>query len=196
MLLILASLTSHVGYVALVLLVAVESSGVPVPGETALIAAGVLASDGRLSIVLVIALAASAAIAGDNAGYQLGRHLGRRALVRPGRFQQTRSRMLTRGEVFFDRHGPKAVFLGRWVAGLRVWAAWIAGATHMRWRTFIVWNALGGIAWAATVGLASYFAGRAAARLIEHVGEGVAVAVGVVVVAALATLHYRRRAGD
>lgn len=109
MLLILASLTSHVGYVALVLLVAVESSGVPVPGETALIAAGVLASDGRLSIVLVIALAASAAIAGDNAGYQLGRHLGRRALVRPGRFQQTRSRMLTRGEVFFDRHGPKAV---------------------------------------------------------------------------------------
>jgi membrane-associated protein len=191
----LASLTTHVGYVALVLLVAVESAGVPVPGETALIAAGVLASDGRLSIVVVIVLAALAAITGDNLGYQLGRRLGRRALVRPGRWAEPRGRVLARSEAFFEAHGPKAVFLGRWITGLRVWAAWIAGATHMRWRVFLVWNALGGIAWAASVGAASYFLGRAAARVITHIGEGAAVLIAIAVVAAVVTMRYRNRDG-
>lgn len=189
----LASLTSHVGYIALVALVAVESAGVPVPGETALIAAGVLASDGRLSIVLVIVFGALAAIVGDNVGYQIGRRLGRRALTRPGRFEDERRAWLTRGEAFFDRHGPKAVFLGRWVTGLRLWAAWIAGATHMPWPTFLFWNALGGIAWATTVGLAAYTFGRAVARVVERVGEGVAIALGVAIVAAIVAIRMRRR---
>jgi membrane-associated protein len=191
----LASLTSHVGYVALVLLVAVESAGVPVPGETALIAAGVLASDGRLSIVVVIVLASLAAIVGDNLGYQLGRRLGRRALVRPGPWAGQRARVLARAEVFFARHGAKAVFLGRWITGLRVWAAWIAGATHMRWPLFLVWNAAGGIAWATSVGAASYFLGRAAARVVTHVGEGAAVVIAVAIVIAVVTVRYRNRSG-
>jgi membrane protein DedA with SNARE-associated domain len=193
--LLLASLTSHVGYLALIALVAVESSGVPVPGETALIAAGVLASDGSLSIELVIAFAAMAAIIGDNIGYQLGRRYGRRVLLRGGRLEAQRARMLSGAESFFDRHGPKAVFLGRWVTGLRVWAAWLAGATHMRWRVFLAWNALGGLAWALSIGLLAYFFGRAAARVIEHIGQGAAVLVGVAVIVLVIALRYRSRDG-
>jgi membrane-associated protein len=175
-----------------VLLVAVESAGVPVPGETALITAGVLAGDHKLSIVVVIVLAAAAAIAGDNAGYQLGKRYGRRALVRPGRLEDLRLSMLGRSERFFERHGPKAVFLGRWIAGLRVWAAWLAGATHMPLRTFILWNTAGGIAWAASVGLAAYAFGRAVARVLERVGEGAAITLVVAVVAVVFVLRWRR----
>jgi undecaprenyl-diphosphatase len=188
----LASLTSHIGYAALVVLVGMESAGVPVPGETALITAGVLAADEKLSIVVVIALAAAAAIAGDNVGYQLGKRFGRGVLVRPGRFEAARQSALARSERFFASHGPKAVFLGRWITGLRVWAAWFAGATHMPWRTFFLWNALGGIAWATSVGLAAYFLGHAAAALIERVG--VFAAIVVVAVGVVAFVVVRRRA--
>ena len=121
----------------------------PIPGETALIAASVLASQGTLQIEVVIALAAAAAIVGDNIGYLIGRKGGRWLLERPGAVPATSARRCSRrGEPFFERHGPKAVFFGRFVLGLRVWASWLAGATHMPWRSFVVWNALGGIAWA------------------------------------------------
>jgi membrane protein DedA with SNARE-associated domain len=175
----LASLTSNVGYPALILLVAVESSGVPVPGETALITAGVLASRGDLAIVPVIVLAAAGAIVGDNLGYLLGRRVGRRIMLRGGRFEAA----LERAERFFARHGAKAVFLGRWVTGLRIWAAWVAGATHMRWRTFLLWNALGGIVWAASVGLAAYLIGAATEKIATRVGEGAAAVVILALVA-------------
>lgn len=172
---------------------AVESAGVPVPGETALITAGLLAADHRLSIELVIVFAAVAAIVGDNVGYQLGQRLGRRALTRSGRLESVRRSMLERSERFFDRHGPKAVFLGRWVAGLRVWASWLAGATHMPWPTFIAWNALGGIAWATSVGLAAYALGRAAADAFKTAGEGLAAVVVVGAVVAVVVIRRRER---
>jgi membrane-associated protein len=149
----------------------------------------VLAHDGRLSIVAVIALAAAAAIAGDNLGYLLGRRFGRGALERPGPFQSHRRDALARGDAFFQRHGAKAVFLGRWVTGLRVWASWLAGMTHLRWRTFVLYNALGGIGWATTIGLLGYFAGHAAERIVERVG--LLAAVAVVVLAALAFVAVR-----
>src|SRR5205807_10309629 len=116
-----------------------------VAGETALITGGVLASQGKLQIEVVIAVAAAAAILGDNIGYLIGRKGGRWILERPGRFERQRSDVITLGEPFFAKHGPKAVFFGRFVLGLRVWASWLAGATHMRWRDFFLWNALGGI---------------------------------------------------
>lgn len=169
----LASLTDTVrtaGYPAMFLLIAAESSGVPVPGETALIAAGVLASQGQMAIELVIPLAALAAIVGDNIGYMIGRQGGRWLLERPGAFQIQRLRALENGERFFAKHGPKAVFFGRFLLGLRVWASWLAGATHMRWRSFALWNACGGIAWATAVGLAAYFLGHAAGNAIETFG--------------------------
>src|SRR5512132_4427878 len=116
--------------------------GVPVPGETALITAGIVASRGQLEIEVVIALAAAAAILGDNVGFAIGRKLGRQLLTAPGPLVGHRRQVLALGEPFFQRHGPKAVFLGRWVAGLRITAAWMAGANRMGWPTFLFWDAL------------------------------------------------------
>jgi membrane-associated protein len=152
-------------------LVAAESAGLPVPGETSLIAAAVLASqDGRTPIELVVAVAAAAAIAGDNVGFAIGRRGGRWLLVREGRLVEARRRTLERGERYFARHGPKTVFLARWLPGLRVAGAWLAGALGMPWRRFLAWNALGGICWAISVGVAAYVLGNAAARLFRTFG--------------------------
>src|SRR5271155_5402036 len=158
------------GYPLLFVLVMSESAGVPIPGETALITAAVLASQGKLKIELVIPLAALAAIVGDNIGYQIGRHGGRWPLARPGAFQRQRLQVLTTGEPFFEHHGPKAVFFGRFILGLRVWASWLAGATRMRWRSFAFWNACGGIVWATGVGLLAYFLGNSAGNVVQAFG--------------------------
>src|SRR3954447_24193359 len=115
----LITIPAHLGYLVLFALVGAESTGVPVPGETALITAGVLAHHGRFNIELVIIIAAAAAIVGDNLGYLIGRTGGRRLLERPCLLERRRRQILAKGDPFFERHGPKAVFLGRWVAGLR-----------------------------------------------------------------------------
>jgi membrane protein DedA with SNARE-associated domain len=189
----LIEIPEHVGYAAVAIFVGVEASGVPVPGETALIGAAVLASQGELSIELVIAIAAAAAIIGDNIGYLLGARFGRRLLERPGRTQPRRLEALRRGEQLFDRHGPKAVFLGRWIALLRIWAAWLAGMAGMRWRSFLFWNALGGIGWALFFGLLGYFGGEAAAELVARAGVGVAIAAGAAALVVWLLVHRRRR---
>lgn len=181
-------------YALLAALVGLESAGIPLPGETALLAAALLAHDGKLSIAVVITVAACAAIVGDNCGYLIGRQLGRRALQRPGPFADHRRRALERADGFFGRHGAKAVFLGRWITGLRVWASWFAGMTHLPWPTFLVYNALGGICWATSVGLAGYFAGHAAEKVVERVGIGAAIAFVVGFAVALLVVRLRRRA--
>jgi membrane protein DedA with SNARE-associated domain len=188
----LVNVPSRLGYVALGGLIAAESGGLPVPGETALVTAGVLAQQGRLEIPVVIAIAASAAIIGDNIGYLVSRRVGRRLLERPGRTQQRRLDLLERGEKFFERHGAKAVFFGRWIAGLRIWASWLAGITGMEWRSFLLWNALGGISWAITVGLAGYAIGKTAETVIQTVGLAVGIGAVVAVVAGYAWWHWRR----
>jgi membrane protein DedA with SNARE-associated domain len=185
------------GYPLLFLLVMAESGGVPIPGETALITAAVLASRGKLQIEWVIALAAAAAIVGDNVGYVIGRKGGRWLLERPGRFRRQRREVLRTGEPFFERHGPKAVYFGRFVLGLRVWASWLAGATRMHWRSFVVWNALGGISWATAIGLLAYFLGSSAGNAIEAFGiYGLAAAVLAVVSAFVLHRRARRRSVD
>ncbi|HVR05305.1 MAG TPA: DedA family protein [Solirubrobacteraceae bacterium] len=186
------NLVETFGYPLLFLLVAAESSGIPIPGETSLIAAAVLASQGKLHIELVIPLAAAAAIVGDNIGYFIGRRGGRWLLERPGAFQRQRHQALLYGESFFARHGPKAVFFGRFVLGLRVWASWLAGATRMRWRSFVFWNALGGICWATAIGMLAYSLGKAAGSAVEAFGIYGLVAV-VVVVLAIFFEHRRQR---
>jgi membrane protein DedA with SNARE-associated domain len=175
---------SHVGLPLLFALIAVESMGVPLPGETALFAASILASDGKLSIEAVIAVAATAAIVGDNVGYLIGRKAGRRLLEAPGLFERHRRAVIAYGQPFFDRHGPKAVFLGRFVSGLRITAAWLAGVNRMPWKSFLFWNATGGIVWATAVGVLAYAFGHAAERAIETaglVGLVAAVVLGIVV---------------
>ena len=180
------------GYPLLFLIVMSESSGLPVPGETGLIAAAVIASQGKLKIELVIALAAAGAIVGDNIGYAIGRKGGRWLLQRPGPFHYQRTQVLLTGEPFFERHGPKAVFFGRFVLGLRVWASWLAGATRMHWRSFALWNALGGITWATTIGLIAYYLGHSAGNAIEAFGLYGLAAVLVAVGSAL-FMHRRHR---
>jgi undecaprenyl-diphosphatase len=186
----LLKIPANLGYSVLFALISAESAGVPVPGETALIAAGVLARHGRVHIEVVIMVAAAAAIVGDNLGYLIGRTGGRRLLERPGPLEHHRRQVLHYGEPFFERHGPKAVFLGRWVAVLRIAAAWLAGISRMPWHVFLFWNALGGIAWATSVGLAAYAIGPTAEKLFKITGVA---GIGVALVAAVAYLVWRRR---
>jgi len=164
----LFSVSADLGYPALILLVMAESGGIPLPGETALLAAGILASDGKLSIALVIA--AAAAIVGDNIGYLIGRKGGRYPLERPGPFLRYRHEVLRLGEPFFARYGARAVFFGRFVVGLRTWASWLASATRLDWRVFAAWNALGGIVWSLLIGLLAYYAGKGVETVISDVG--------------------------
>ena len=186
------AIPANLGYLALFAFVAVESAGFPVPGETALIAGGVLASKGKLSLELVVVIAAAAAIIGDNVGYAIGRAGGRRLLERPGPFEEHRRRIIEQGTPFFERHGPKAVFLGRWITVLRIAAAWLAGISRMPWRTFLVWNALGGIAWATSIGVLAYLVGPAAEKILKISGLG---GIGVVLAVGVGVLLWRRRAG-
>ena len=148
------------------LLVGGESLGLLLPGETAILAAGVLARDGHLHIGLVIAIAAAAAIVGDNLGYLLGRRGARQLLLaRRGPLRKHRARLVRDGERFFERYGGRSVFLARWVVVARITAPWLAGASRMPRRRFLLWNAAGGIAWSATVALAGYALGAAASAI-------------------------------
>jgi membrane-associated protein len=197
--LVLASfldIAETIGYPLVFVLIAIETMGIPVPGETALVTASIVASRGRLDIEVVIALAAAAAILGDNVGFAIGRKLGRRLLTAPGPLLHHRRRVIAVGEPFFDRHGPKAVFLGRWVTGLRITAAWMAGVTRMSWPTFLFWNALGGIAWATSIGLLAYFVGHSAEKIIHIAGLGGAGAVVLGGFALWLVLRVRRRRAE
>ena len=181
------------GLVLLFLLVALESTGVPLPGETALIAASVLASQGHYSIVAVIVVAAAGAIVGDNAGYWIGRKGGRALLRRIPYLRDYFARILPPAERFFERHGAKAVFFGRFVSILRVTAAWLAGISHMPWWRFLFWNAAGGVIWATAFGVVAYYSGRAAADAINRYGLYAGIGLAVLIVIAVVGIHFWRR---
>lgn len=173
---------AQLGYGALFAFVFAESAGVPLPGETALVAAGLLTRSGHLALGTVIAVAAVAAMLGDNLGYWVGRRGGRRLLERDGWMAGHRRRAVVRGDAFFAAHGAKTVFFGRWVSGVRIVAAVLAGASHMRWRTFAVYNAVGAVAWSATVAGVAALVGPVGAAVIY--GAGLAAVAGTAVVTA------------
>ena len=187
----------HYGLPLLFLLVAVESAGVPLPGETALITAALLSQpsqDHHFSIVAVIAVAALAAIVGDNVGYALGRFGGRELLDRWGPIARYAERSLPPAERYFARHGGKSVFFGRFIAVLRVTVAWLAGITRMQWWRFFAYNAAGGILWATSIGLLAYYVGKAAADAVSTYGlYAIAVLAVLGVVAFFAHRWWRRR---
>ncbi len=172
------------GLILLFAAVAVESAGIPVPGETALITAAILATPHQhhYSIVSVIVVAATGAIVGDNVGYWLGRKGGRALLDRWGPVKRYADKALPPAERFFEKHGGKAVFFGRFIAFLRVTAAWLAGLSRMTWWRFLLWNAAGGILWATGVSLLAYEFGKAAADAVSRYGL---YAVGAIIVLAL-----------
>jgi undecaprenyl-diphosphatase len=161
---------AHLGYPLLGLLVFGESAGLPLPGETAVITAGGLAAAGHLALPLVILIAATAAIAGDTVGYWLGRRGGRAFLLRDGFLAAHRRHAVARADRFFDRYGTATVFCGRWVPGLRVVAAVMAGATRMPWKRFAVANALGAFAWASTVASLSALLGATGSLILAATG--------------------------
>jgi membrane-associated protein len=192
------SVASSIGYPLLFLIVLLETGcGIPfAPGELALATAGIAAADHKLSIVWVIVVGAAGAIVGDNIGYVIGRAGGRRVLESPkGPFHRQRQSMIRLGDPFFERHGPKAVFFGRWLPVLRVFASWLAGGNKMRWwPTFVFWNAAGGICWAASVSALGYFGGGVAKTVLDKVGLYglIFVAAGIVTGFLLYRRHNRR----
>jgi membrane protein DedA with SNARE-associated domain len=189
----MSGLVQDYGLIALYLIVMLESGGVPLPGETALIAAGIFASRGDLPIAGVIAVAAAGAIVGDNLGYWVGRTGGRKLLERFGPLARWSEPVLPWSERFFHRHGSKTVFLGRFFAVLRVTAAWMAGVSRMPWWRFLAWNAAGGICWALLVGLLSFYFGHAAGDAVNRYGLIGGAAIAVVAMLGLAALHFWKR---
>lgn len=198
---ILRNALNVLGYPAVMLFIMIESSGIPFPGETMLLLASFYAGvDQQLQIPIVIACAALGAIMGDNIGYLVGRTGGRAIVQRFGRYVFLKPEHLDRAEKFFARHGNKTVFFGRFISVLRAWSAFLAGVNHMHWRSFLFYNAAGGIAWAIIYGLLGFYAGRyfkdnfaqveTIARTVGWAGAG-AVALGIIVAIIIYCLRRR-----
>ena len=197
---ILQNALQTMGYPAVFLFVMIESSGIPFPGETMLLLAAFYAAiDQHLQIPFVIGCAALGAIVGDNIGFYVGRTGGKALVVRYGRYLFLKPEHLARAEKFFARHGDKTVFLGRFVAVLRAWAAFLAGVNQMRWRTFLIYNAAGGIIWATIFGLLGFYAGRVFHdnfTQVEHLARNISWGLGGIIVLAaiiIAVIIYQRR---
>lgn len=172
------------GYWAVLVFVALESTGIPFPGETMLLAAAIYAgTTHHLAIPFVIAAAAAGAILGDNLGFWVGREGGYRLLRRYGHIVHLDERKLKLGQYLFLHHGGKVVFFGLFVAVLRAWAAFLAGTNRMSWPAFLVYNAAGGILWAVIYGLAGYLLGDNVHRFAGPAGI-VTITIAVVVLVA------------
>jgi membrane protein DedA with SNARE-associated domain len=156
----IAHLLHTYGYGLILLVVALESAGVPMPGETVLISASVYAGvNGQMNIALVIGAAAVGAILGDNVGFWIGREAGPPVLKRFGALIGLDERRQRLGQYLFSRHGGKIVFFGRFVAFLRAFAALLAGVNRLPPERFFFFNAAGGIVWACLFGFGGYLLG-------------------------------------
>jgi len=190
----LAHLLSSYGYWAVLIFVAIESTGIPFPGETMLLAAAIYAgTTHHLQIPLVIAAAAAGAILGDNAGFWVGREGGYRLLRRYGKYVRLDERKLKLGQYLFQQHGGKVVFFGRFVAVLRAWAAFLAGTNRMPWPPFLIFNAAGGILWATIYGLGGYLLGDNVNRLAGPVGIATLVLGVAVIIASIVLLRRNEK---
>jgi membrane protein DedA with SNARE-associated domain len=185
---------STYGYWAVFFFVAIESTGIPFPGETMLLLAAIDAGiTHHLSILLVIVAAASGAILGDNIGFWVGREGGFRLLRRYGRYIHLNESRLKVGLYLFRKHGGKVVFFGRFVAVLRAWAAFLAGTNRMPWPRFLLFNALGGISWATIYGLGGYLLGDNVHRLTGPVGIIFIVLAVLIIIASVVFVWRNER---
>lgn len=181
------------GYPGIAAIVGLESAGLPLPGETTLLAASYLAATGHLSLPLVIGSAALGAIVGDSIGYFVGRRGGRRFLERYGKYVGVTPEKLVRADDYFVRHGAKTVFFGRFVALLRVLAGPLAGASRMPYRRFLAANVAGAVAWATTMGTLGFFFGKPVAAILSSLGVWALVALAVFVIARFDFKRIRSR---
>jgi membrane protein DedA with SNARE-associated domain len=189
----LTHFVAHYGLWVVFVVVFLEVAGLPfVPGETALIAAGALASQGHGNIVAIIGLAIAAAVAGALLGYAIGRRWGRELLARWAWFERVTNKGVERSQEFFHRHGSKAVFLGRFVPVLRSTLGWMAGIGQMRFGSFLLWNLAGAVAWGSLIGLLAYYLGQAVVQAVERdLGIGIGIIGGILLV--LVGIHLLRR---
>jgi membrane protein DedA with SNARE-associated domain/membrane-associated phospholipid phosphatase len=185
------SLIEHYGYLVILFGVMIESTGVPLPGETILLASGILVQRGTLDLGDVIFFGILGAVVGDQIGYWIGREGGRPFILRWGRYLFITPERLARAEAFFARHGGKAVFMARFFSGLRVFGALVAGISRMRWGTFILYNALGGAVWATAVVLLGYFLGSSLGLVERWLGRVSILLIGLLVFAIVLYLTYR-----
>lgn len=189
-----------VAYLVVGLVIGIESMGIPLPGETTLIAASLLASQGDLRLVLVIAAAATGAIVGDSIGYFIGRKAGRGLFERLGRRSKHFSAdRIERAERYFHKYGVWTVFFGRFVALLRIFAGPMAGMLRMPYPQFLAANAAGGIAWSTTIGIVAYNIGDNADKIFGELSVWALVLIGAAAVTAYAIYklrHRRRSAGS
>jgi membrane protein DedA with SNARE-associated domain len=193
MLTTLLSYFQQYGYWVVFFGVMLENAGIPVPGETILLAAGFFAALGHFHLGIVMAVACMGAVLGDNAGYFIGRRLGRAALLRYGRYAGLTPKRLAMFESFFEKHGDKTILVARFITGLRVFAALLAGAAHMRWPRFALYNFLGAVLWSIAITLAGYFFGHSWHLLERWVGGIGAAALAAVIVGGVVVLLVRRR---
>jgi membrane protein DedA with SNARE-associated domain len=183
-----------VAYAIISLLVFGEAAffvGFVVPGEAAVLFGGFLASRGHLDIVTLVMLVVVSAVVGDTVGYEVGKHVGPRVL-QLGIVRKHGDRIRDAQELLRRRGGP-AVFLGRWTAFFRAVMPGLAGLSQMRYRTFLLWNAVGGIAWGVTLSLVGYFAGASYEKVASSIGKGAAVVLAVAVITALVVWRVRRK---
>ncbi len=184
-------LISTYGCWAVAVIITLESMGIPLPGETMLVAISVYAAKtGQVQIAAVIGAAAAGAVLGDNIGYWIGRQFGYPLLVRYGRLIRLTEPRIKLGQYLFIRYGGRIVFLGRFVAEIRTFGALLAGINWMDWRRFLVANAAGGITWATIYGLGGYLVGD---RIPHLLGPAGIILFAAVVVAALAMFEFLRR---
>jgi len=187
----LLDLVQHFGYLIVFLGVGIESLGVPVPGETVLIIGAVLAGQGHLDAAGVAAAGVLGATLGDNTGYYVGRRWGRRLIATRPLRRIYDPRRLAVAERFFERHGWTAVFFGRFIAFLRIFAGPLAGLHHMPWRVFLVSNAAGAAVWVAAVVTAGLLVGGNLDHIITLISRGGYIALGLAVVLAVAYVAWR-----
>ena len=188
------SLIAHNGYWALFALVGLESLGIPLPGETILITAGIYAGHThKLNVWFIFLVAAAAAITGDNIGFWIGDKGGYTLLKRYGRYIRMKEAEIKVGRYIFDKHGGKVVFFGRFVSVLRTYAAFLAGTNRMEWRRFLVFNAAGGIIWSAIYAFASYHLGNSIKHASSQLNIVLGAVAGVAVVGGILVLRREKK---
>ena len=189
----LVDLFARYGYAVVFVGVLLENAGVPVPGETTLLAGAALAQFGRLSLVWVILTATGAAILGDNVGFLIGRRGGRTLAERHGwKIGLTASR-LRQFDRFFERYGAQTVFIARFVTGLRVFGAVLAGASGLGWRSFLFYNAAGAVVWSSAIALAGYSLAYSWDTVERWIGRSGVVALAAIGILAFVVYVRRRR---
>jgi membrane protein DedA with SNARE-associated domain len=188
-----AGIADSIGYPAAALGILIESAGIPFPGEVALLAVSAYAAAGHLRIWLVILLGALGAASGADIGYSAGYFGGRPFVERFGRALHLDPSNLARSELFFARHGDKAIVAMRFVVGLRTWGSVLAGMSRMPFWRFQLYSAVGGVLWAFVVGMAGYLLGSNWPLFERGLTDFGVVVIAVLAAAGLTLFLLRRR---